>query len=66
MKKLFFGAVVACAAATFVACGNSTPKADLKNDVDTMSYAMGMSQTQGSNSALAVQSSVHKEDVSVA
>ena len=47
MKKLFFGAVVACAAATFVACGNSTPKADLKNDVDTMSYAMGMSQTQG-------------------
>lgn len=47
MKKLFFGAIVACAAATFVACGNSTPKADLKNDVDTMSYAMGMSQTQG-------------------
>ena len=38
---------MACAAATFVACGNSTPKADLKNDVDTMSYAMGMSQTQG-------------------
>ena len=47
MKKLFFGALVACVAATFVACGNSTPKADLKNDVDTMSYAMGMSQTQG-------------------
>ena len=23
------------------------PKADLKTDVDTMSYAMGMSQTQG-------------------
>ncbi len=32
---------------TFVGCGNSTPKADLKTDVDTMSYAMGMSQTQG-------------------
>ena len=30
-----------------VSCGNSTPKADLKNDVDTMSYAMGLSQTQG-------------------
>ena len=45
MKKLFFGALVACAAATFVGCGNSTPKADLKTDVDTMSYAMGMSQT---------------------
>ena len=47
MKKLFFGAIMACVAATFVACGNSTPKADLKTDVDTMSYAMGMSQTQG-------------------
>lgn len=34
-------------AATFVGCGNSTPKADLKNDVDTFSYAMGMAQTQG-------------------
>ena len=32
MKKLFFGALVACAAATFVGCGNSTPKADLKTD----------------------------------
>ncbi len=47
MKKLFFGAMMACAAATFVACGNSTPKADLKNEVDTLSYAMGMSQSQG-------------------
>jgi hypothetical protein len=26
---------------------NSTPKANLKDDVDTMSYAMGMAQTQG-------------------
>ena len=25
MKKLFFGALVACAAATFVGCGNSFP-----------------------------------------
>ncbi len=47
MKKLFFAAIMACAAATFVGCGNSTPKADLKSDVDTMSYALGMSQTQG-------------------
>lgn len=47
MKKVFFGAVVACVAATFAACGNSTPKANLKNDVDTMSYALGMSQSQG-------------------
>src|SRR5574344_331742 len=47
MKKLFFGALVALSAAAFTSCGNSTPKADLKDDVDTLSYAMGMSQTQG-------------------
>ncbi len=47
MRKLLMGAVMACAAATFVGCGNSTPKADLKSDVDTMSYALGLAQTQG-------------------
>ena len=47
MKKLFFVAAMAISAATFVGCGNSTPKADLKTDVDTLSYAMGLSQTQG-------------------
>ena len=41
MKKVFIGAFIALYAATFVGCGNSTPKADLKNDVDTLSYAMG-------------------------
>ena len=38
---------MAIAAAGFTACGNSTPKASLKTDVDTMSYAIGMAQTQG-------------------
>lgn len=38
---------MALAAATFVGCGNSTPKANLKTDIDTMSYALGLSQTQG-------------------
>jgi len=47
MRKLTFAAVLAVTAATFVSCGNSTPKADLKNDVDTVSYAIGMAQTQG-------------------
>ena len=47
MKKLTIVASMAIAAAVFSACGNSTPKASLKNDVDTMSYAMGMAQTQG-------------------
>ena len=47
MKKLTFVAAMAIVAAVFSACGNSTPKADLKTDVDTMSYAMGMTQSQG-------------------
>ena len=38
---------MAIAAASFTACGNGTPKANLKNDVDTMSYAIGMAQTMG-------------------
>jgi FKBP-type peptidyl-prolyl cis-trans isomerase len=47
MKKLVIAAAVAVAAATFTGCGNSTPKADLRNDIDTMSYAIGLAQTQG-------------------
>jgi FKBP-type peptidyl-prolyl cis-trans isomerase FklB len=47
MKKLTIVASMAIAATVFTACGNSTPKANLKNDVDTLSYAMGMAQTQG-------------------
>ena len=47
MKKLLFVAVMAIVAAGFTACGNSTPRASLKNDVDTLSYAIGMAQTQG-------------------
>ena len=42
-----FVAVMAVLVAGFVACGNSTPKASLKNDVDTMSYAIGLAQSQG-------------------
>lgn len=38
---------MAIAAAIFSSCGNSTPKANLKSDVDSMSYAIGMSQSQG-------------------
>lgn len=47
MKKLTFVAAMAIAAATFTGCGNSTPKANLKTDVDTLSYAIGLAQTQG-------------------
>lgn len=46
MKKISIFAVVVLAA-IMASCGNGTPKADLKNDVDTLSYAIGMAQTQG-------------------
>ena len=46
MKKISSIAAVVLAA-IMTSCGNGTPKADLKTDVDTLSYAFGMSQTQG-------------------
>lgn len=46
MKKFSVVAIMASVMG-LMACGNSTPKADLKNDVDSMSYALGMAQTQG-------------------
>ena len=46
MKKISIIAAVVLAA-IMTSCGNGTPKADLKTDVDTLSYAFGMSQTQG-------------------
>jgi FKBP-type peptidyl-prolyl cis-trans isomerase FklB len=47
MKKLMIVAAMAMVAAGFTACGNGAPKASLKSDVDSMSYAIGMAQTQG-------------------
>ena len=47
MKKVTIVAAMAIVAAAFTSCGNPTPKANLKSDLDSMSYAMGMSQTQG-------------------
>lgn len=47
MKKITFAAVAAVAAIMISSCGNSTPRASLKNEVDTLSYAIGMAQTQG-------------------
>ena len=45
MKKNLL--LVAAAAATMMSCGGGAPKADLQNDVDSVSYAIGMAQTQG-------------------
>ena len=47
MKKLSFLAVTAIAAATLASCGTSTPKANLKSDVDSLTYAIGMAQSEG-------------------
>lgn len=47
MKKFAFAACVAIAAAAFTSCGNGTPKANLKDEVDTLSYAIGMAQSDG-------------------
>jgi FKBP-type peptidyl-prolyl cis-trans isomerase FklB len=47
MKKLSIVAALAIAAASFTACNNSATKADLKTELDTLSYAIGMAQTNG-------------------
>ena len=47
MKKITFAAIAAVVAVMVASCGNNTPRASLKTDVDTLSYALGMSQTQG-------------------
>ena len=46
MKKVYLLAAMAMAAVGFTACGNSTPKEDLKSDVDSLSYAFGVDQGQ--------------------
>jgi len=53
MKKITFVASMAIAAATLASCGGNAPKASLKSDIDTLSYAIGMAQTQGLNNYLA-------------
>lgn len=40
---------MAIAAATLASCSGNAPKASLKNDIDTLSYAIGVAQSQGLN-----------------
>ncbi|MBP5338376.1 MAG: FKBP-type peptidyl-prolyl cis-trans isomerase [Prevotella sp.] len=47
MKKFTFVAASAIAVSALFSCGGNTPKPSLKNDIDTVSYAIGMAQTQG-------------------
>ena len=53
MKKLTFLAALAIAAVTMTSCSGGAPKANLKSDVDSLSYAMGLSQTDGLKQYLA-------------
>ena len=46
MKKTILFAAIA-SAASFSSCTPSTPKANIKSDVDSLSYSIGMSNTQG-------------------
>ena len=46
MKKVSIFMAIA-AAATLASCTGKGPKADLKTDIDSLSYSIGMSQTQG-------------------
>ena len=46
MKKLVYVAILAITAAAFSTSCNQAPKANLKTDVDTMSYAFGVAQAQ--------------------
>lgn len=47
MKKFTLAAIVAIAAAAFTSCGNGTPKANLNDGIDSLSYAIGISQSDG-------------------
>jgi FKBP-type peptidyl-prolyl cis-trans isomerase FklB len=55
MKKLTFLAAMAVAVATMTSCDGGAPKANLKSDVDSVSYAIGMAQTQGLKDYLVMQ-----------
>ncbi len=46
MKKMIFSAAIV-AAACLTSCGGQAPKANLKTEVDSLSYMMGISNTQG-------------------
>ena len=57
MKKFSILAAVVVAA-IMGSCTNGTPKANLKDDVDTLSYAIGLAQTQGLKQYLSMRMDV--------
>lgn len=50
MKKFFSMALVVIAAVAVTSCGNDNPKAHLKTNIDSLSYAYGVQCTQGFDS----------------
>lgn len=57
MKKISIIAAVVLAA-IMTSCGNGTPKANMKSDVDSLCYAIGMAQSQGLKDYLAMRMGV--------
>ena len=51
MKKVTFLMALAVAAG-MASCTAQSPKADLKTDIDSLSYAIGMARTEGLDSIL--------------
>jgi len=47
MKMIYSLASMAIAVSTMMSCNGNNPKASLKNEIDTLSYAIGVVQTNG-------------------
>lgn len=47
MKKIIIAAFAAVTAMAFTACGEKAPKANLDSEIDSLSYSIGMMQSQG-------------------
>lgn len=62
MKKISFIAAAALAA-MMAGCGNGTPKANLKSDVDSLYYCIGMAQSYGLKEHLAMRMGVDTTDM---
>ena len=62
MKKIVLFAAIA-AAVGFASCTAQAPKANLKNEVDTLSYMMGVNNTQGLNDFLVGPMGVDLKDM---
>ena len=58
MRKFVFAAVAAIVAGAMTSCNNGTPSAKLRTEIDTVSYSIGMAQSDGLKQYLAMQQGV--------